>query len=157
MKKTGLLLIVGLVSALLGCASGGSTDTATEEERIRQDILGRAVMVNDGDVQPLIDAWCEDGIRMAPNKSPIVGKEALAKATKGSFAKWTFSDRVHDVQEVQVSGDLAFSWGFYWDKRTPKAGGDTITYRGKYLVILKRQPDGWWLKYNDCTNDDPAP
>ena len=105
MKQAGFLAIIGLVSGiamlLLGCASGGSPDAATEAEKIRQDILGRAVMVNNGDVQPLIDAWCEDGIRMAPKKSPIVGKEALAKATKASFAKWSFSDRVHDVQEVR--------------------------------------------------------
>ena len=51
MQKVWDVVMVGLVACvamlLLGCISGGATDAATEEERIRQDILGRAVMVND--------------------------------------------------------------------------------------------------------------
>jgi ketosteroid isomerase-like protein len=155
--KAWIGLVLVALAVLWACVSNAEDYEATQAEIIRQDILNRAVMVNEGNVEGLIAAWCEDGIRMAPNKKPIVGIENLAKATRGSFSKWEFSDRVHDVQEVRVSGDMAFSWGYYWDNRTPKAGGDTRTYRGKYLVILLRQPDGSWKKYNDCTNDDPAP
>ena len=148
-----VLLIVGLG----GYASGAADDREQQAEVIRADIVGRATMVNEGMVQELIDAWAEDGIRMAPNKSPIVGIDSLARATTASFDRFEFRNRVHDVQEVQVFGDWAFSWGYCSDERVPRAGGDTRPYYGKYLVILKRQPDGRWLKYIDATNDEPAP
>jgi ketosteroid isomerase-like protein len=134
-------LAVGVALLVPGCATMGSAEVAAQTEIVRQGIVDRAAMFNRGQVQGLIDAWDENGVNMPPGQSPT-----------------NFANRVHNVQEVRVvSPDWAFAWGYYNYERTPKEGGPTTRYYGKFSVILRRQPDGSWKKYIDCYNDEPMP
>ena len=153
------VLLAGIVALLLpGCVSMDPTEAAAQAEIVRQGILDRAAMFNRGEVESLVDSWDENGVNMPQGQSPVIGKDGLAKSTRASFEKTSYANRVHRPQEVQVvSPDWAFSWGYYSYERTPKAGGPMTKYYGKYLVILKRQPDGSWKKYIDCYNDEPPP
>jgi ketosteroid isomerase-like protein len=154
----GAVLSMGAALLVLGCASMEPADVAAQAEIVRQGILDRAAMFNRGEVQGLVDAWDENGVNMPPGQSPTIGKEGLAKVTRAPFERFNFANRVHDVQEVRVvSHDWAFAWGYYNYERTPKQGGPTTRYYGKFSVILKRQPDGSWKKYIDCYNDEPMP
>ena len=153
------VLLAGIVALVfLGCATMDPAEATAQAAIVRQGILDRAAMFNRGEVESLVDAWDENGVAMPQGQSPSIGREALAMSTRAPFEKNTFANRVHRPQEVQVaSRDWAFSWGYYSYERTPKAGGPTTKYYGKYLVILKRQPDGSWKKYIDCYNDEPMP
>lgn len=150
-----LLTVCAAAPAVFGCATTEARDAA-EAEKIRADIEGRAVMVNEGNGAGLLAAWDENGTLLAPNMPPISG-EGLTKINKKIFETWDFSNRVHDVKDVVVSGDWAFAWCLYSEERTPKAGGETVTFHGKALAVLKKQPDGSWKKYVDCSNTSPPP
>jgi ketosteroid isomerase-like protein len=151
-------LAVGVALLVPGCATMGSAEVAAQTEIVRQGIVDRAAMFNRGQVQGLVDAWDENGVNMPPGQSPTIGKENLAKVTRAPFERFNFANRVHNVQEVRVvSPDWAFAWGYYNYERTPKEGGPTTRYYGKFSVILRRQPDGSWKKYIDCYNDEPMP
>ena len=60
-------------------------------------------------------------------------------------------------EEVQVSGDLAVARGTYAATVTPKDGGEAISIDGKYMTLLKRQPDGSWKIYRDIYNSNVPP
>ena len=152
------ILAAGAALLVLGCASMAPAEAAAQAEIVRQGIVDRAAMFNRGEVQGLVDAWDDNGVAMPQGQSPVIGKEALARTTRAPFDKFTFANRVHNVQEVRVvSPDWAFAWGYYSHERTPKEGGPATKYYGKFSVILKRQPDGSWKKYIDCYNDEPMP
>jgi len=56
--------------------------------------------------------------------------------------------------EIQVTGEWAFDRGTYQWRGVPRAGGDAIDDRGKYLVILQRQVDGSWKLARAMDNSD---
>ena len=57
-------------------------------------------------------------------------------------------------QEIEVSGDLAVVRGVYSLTAVPKADGDPIPVDGKYMSVLKKQPDGEWKLYRDIFNSN---
>ncbi|MCB0167201.1 MAG: SgcJ/EcaC family oxidoreductase, partial [Anaerolineae bacterium] len=60
-------------------------------------------------------------------------------------------------EEVNVSGDQAVARGTYAATITPKDGSEPITIDGKYMTLLKRQPDGTWKIYRDIFNSNVPP
>jgi ketosteroid isomerase-like protein len=75
--------------------------------------------------------------------SVILGKEAiknfyLKKNLQNATVKWT-----PDFIDVSESGDLGYTYGHYcWKIVNEK--GDTITQKGIFHTVWKRQRDGSW-------------
>jgi ketosteroid isomerase-like protein len=61
------------------------------------------------------------------------------------------------VEEATAAGDWGYAKGTYVQTITPKAGGPVTSVDGKWLDILKRQPDGTWRLYIDCFNSNVPP
>ena len=59
--------------------------------------------------------------------------------------------------EAKVIGNWAFGSCDWSLSLTPKEGGETTTYDGKGLDVLKRQPDGSWKYYISCWNYNGPP
>jgi hypothetical protein len=60
-------------------------------------------------------------------------------------------------EETVVRGDIAYCRGTFTRVMTPKAGGASVNYDGKFLTILKRQGDGTRKIYRDCFNSNVPP
>ena len=113
---------------------------------------------NAGDAAALADLYTEDAIHMPPNRPALVGKEAIQSSYQTGFAQFT-QKLTLTLEEVEVSGDWAFSRSTYTGTGTPKAGGEPIFEdNGKFLAIHKRQPDSTWKIHRDIANSDrPLP
>jgi len=94
----------------------------------------------------------EDAVIMGPDRPLERGRAAIQarfEAAVGSIADLSITD-----SEIQGEGNLAYSrWA--WTV-TPVAGGSQspITFAGKSIVILRRQPDGRWLIALESYNMD---
>lgn len=55
--------------------------------------------------------------------------------------------------EVSASGDMGHTWGFFRMTAPDGNGGETLT-TGKYVTVMRKQPDGRWLPLNDIFNAD---
>ena len=55
------------------------------------------------------------------------------------------------------SGDQAVARGTYAATVTPKDGSEEIFIDGKYMTLLKRQPDGSWKIFRDIYNSNMPP
>lgn len=108
---------------------------------------------NTGDLDLWISLWDDDGIRMAPDTPAVFGKDQIRTQMTIPFEQFTFEISV-TPEENQVAGDWAFSRGTYTLSLTPKAGGETSQFSGKFLTILKKQADGSWKIARDCFNYD---
>jgi uncharacterized protein (TIGR02246 family) len=108
-----------------------------------------------GDMERWIALWTDDGIQMPPGAPRNVGKEQIRTANQPGMDQNDYEMTINPDQ-VQVLGDRAYSHGTYTCEMTPKAGGETKSYSGKFLDILEKQADGSWKIAIDCHNYNAA-
>lgn len=98
-----------------------------------------------GDVAAIAGLVGEETVLNTPTGS-VAGTAAILAHYRDVFAdrRAVFADH---LDEVEVSGDIAFTRGTYRLTLLPRRGaGEAIERAGRYLVLLKRQPDahyGW--------------
>jgi uncharacterized protein (TIGR02246 family) len=109
-----------------------------------------------GDMERWLDLWTEDGIQMPPDAPRNIGKEQIRTANQPGMDQNDYEMTINP-DEVRVLGDRAYSHGVGGFKMTPKGGGDTIEFIGKFLTILEKQADGSWKIAIDCFNRDAPP
>ena len=99
---------------------------------------------NAGDAERVAAVYAADGALLAPNLPPQKGRDAI-KAFWGGFLD-AYTVRFEVVSDtIEGRGDLAYNLGHYRFTAVPKAKGAPGTAdEGKFLEILKKQPDGSW-------------
>jgi ketosteroid isomerase-like protein len=111
------------------------------------------------DVDAIVSQWTEDFVVLPP-AGPIVrsrsANAAAAERGKKQMQALIPVDYVVEFEEIIVSGDYAFEWGMYRGTARPAAGGSDMTYSGKLMRILQRQPDGTWKMHRTMMTADPA-
>lgn len=111
-----------------------------------------AAATNDGNLERWMALWCDDGIQMPPAVPHRVGKSEIRKGMRPRFELFEVSKMVISTEEVRILGNRAYSHGTYTFEMTPRAGGETTSFSGKFLDILEKQPDGSWRIAIDCHN-----
>jgi ketosteroid isomerase-like protein len=167
MRQSVLALGVVLVAlTLLACAQQ-TTPVAEEAVTTEADVAAFEAVVLDtwvtwsatldaGDVDGLIALWDDNGVQMPPNAPAIHGKPAIREAFSEILLSVDFEEFTINNEEVQVFGDFGFARGSY-SFVNAMVEGDPVPFEGKYLTILKRQPDGSWKVYRDCFNSSTPP
>jgi uncharacterized protein (TIGR02246 family) len=108
---------------------------------------------NSQDLEKLLSLYTEDAVRMPPNEAAEVGKEAIRGSLQRSFGEFT-SQGGSVVDDVRVSGDLAYVRGTGEYTDTPKTGGEPIQGVGKWVAVHQRQPDGSWKMICEIWNSN---
>ena len=114
-------------------------------DRLREEFL---VLNRAKDAAGVANLHADDVVLMAPNSEAVVGRDALQALLQRSYDSPDETSVDFSSEEVEVLGEWAFARGTY--VQTGPADS------GKYLQILKRQPDGSW-KYarNMWSGDHP--
>jgi ketosteroid isomerase-like protein len=141
---TGCVFVVVSASVALGQARAKAedallaADVAWEKVYAAKD-LARAVALCD-----------EHGSMLVPDAPVATGKEALAKAIASDFAQ---GDTTWHPNKVGVarSGELGYTSGTT-DLTFKDAAGKTVTKRGNYLTVWKKDADGSWKVLFDSFN-----
>jgi uncharacterized protein (TIGR02246 family) len=139
-----LVLTLGLLAGL-SCApsgrheSGGAADLAAIA-RLRSEYTAAR---NDGDVQRLMALWTDDAVFMPMDEPTLTGREAIGRHIQ-DFLDQSPGEIELVPAETRVAGDWAFERGTEIVTMRTDPGGPSATIDVKYLVILKRQPDGSW-------------
>ena len=115
-----------------------------------------ASSLNAGDVDRYMALWADNAIQLPPDSLPLVGKETLRAGLESEVKAITYDMKITN-EEVNVSGDLAVARGTYAATITPKDGSNPIAIDGKYMTLLKRQPDGSWKIFRDIYNSNVPP
>ena len=68
-------------------------------------------------------------------------------------------DVVNNLEEIEVNGTWAYLIGVFAAKATPKNGGASEIVGGRYLILLRKDPDSAWRVLRDMGNSttDTAP
>ncbi len=83
--------------------------------------------------------FTEDGAEMPPNEALLQGRAAIREwlGTLGTITAYT-----QEAAEVDGRHRLAYYRGTYLI--TFATNGESVTDRGKNLIVLRKQPDGSW-------------
>jgi uncharacterized protein (TIGR02246 family) len=156
--RTTLLAALALAVASAACQPPAQEATGVSDEdvaaiRAVMEGLSQAVLVGDGARAAAFDT--QDAVFMPPNEPALRGRAAI-EAWTDAFPPIT--EFRLPIEEIDGRGDLAFVRGTISITFTPEGAPEPIQDAGKYVVILRRQPDGAWLIAVDIFNSDlPLP
>jgi uncharacterized protein (TIGR02246 family) len=91
----------------------------------------------------------EDAVFLVPGKSPMKGRSTLEQGLRGLLKGHRVASR-GEIQEIEVSGDLAYCWSKLSVSITPLSGGDASVRDGNALSIFRKQNDGSWVLIRDA-------
>ena len=138
---------------MAGCQQATAPDSRSAVAA-QQDIndLHSALLkgYNGKDAAAIAALYSEDAILMPPNLAPVKSKIAVGDFMRQMLVP-PYGSMLLNVAETVVSGDYAFSSGFYTVLRTD---GTTLD-NGKFVEVLKNESGSWHI-YRDIYNSDMA-
>ncbi len=121
----------------------------SDEQQIR-DLIATWLRVSaEGDSNKILPLMAEDVVFLIPGKPPMRSREAFA----ASFAGWQGKFRLEtdcEIQEIEVNGDLAYSWTKLSVTMTPLDGGPANRRSGYTLTVLRKNANGAWQIFRDA-------
>lgn len=104
------------------------------------------------DLEAMANRWTDDAIFMPPNHEVLEGRPAILDWLKSM--KFDVKDVTIDLHEVVGYGDLAYLRGSYSETFTSREFVEPTAERGKFLGVVRKQPDGTWLASHWTWNAD---
>jgi uncharacterized protein (TIGR02246 family) len=164
MKK--LLVILPLVFLLcftFGCqreeevAEEPAVNVEADIEAIKSVINQLSYAHDSGDLDSFLATQTEDIIFMPPGEESLYSKDSVRERFTPMFELFNLKI-APSIDEVKVSGDLAFVRYSYSLQVIPKAEGEMMELNGKVMFILIRQSDSSWKITHYISNfNSPSP
>jgi uncharacterized protein (TIGR02246 family) len=161
-----LLGAVAVVSMLAACSGSAPAPAAAPQAGTAQDVAAIGKMFDEyaaawkaSDAARIGKLYADDAIILPGDHVAETGLPAIVKYNQDFFDEYTPATFDITQQETQITGDLAYNRGAFTFSAMPKkTGGQPVSDRGKYIVILRRQADGtWkWSRDIDCSDGMPA-
>jgi len=121
---------------------------ANEEQAIRNLIATWLRATAEGDLSQVLKLMADDVVFLTPGREPF-GRKEFEAGFKGMQSQVRI-DGTSEIQEVQVSGDMAYCWNKLTINITPVSGGDAKQRKGHALSVLRKKPDGSWVIARDA-------
>ena len=102
-----------------------------------------------GDVETVLGLMAADVVFLVAGQAPMRGRGAFEKGLRGLLV----THRIESnglVQEVEVSGRLAYCWNELSVCMTPLSGGSPVLRSGSTLSILCKETSGAWVMLRDA-------
>jgi ketosteroid isomerase-like protein len=114
-----------------------------------------------GDAAAVANIYDENARIMSENDASSVGGAKLRERLEQGFEN-NVTAFASELEEIEVQGRGAGAWayivGLYAARSTPKAGGATKVYGGRFFILLRNTPQGWkvWRDIDNATPDAAA-
>ncbi len=145
--KRSVVLVSLLIAAAAATAQTRMIGPRADCEAIAKIMEDYALAGTHSDPELRLSLWDREGIAYKGDLS-VFDMAGVEKRVRANFAATTMNMWIK-IEEIYVSGDLAYAVGPYGSRQGPKAGGPMIVVDGRYLTVLRRQPDGSWKIYRD--------
>jgi len=102
-----------------------------------------------GDVESVLRLMADDVVFLVAGQPPMRGRRTFEKGLRGLLAAHRIASSA-EVQEIEISGDLAYCWSILNVEITPASGGSKVVRSGSALSILRKQSTGAWVVVRDA-------
>lgn len=160
MKNVNSLAVLASLLAVMACAQPTPTLGPASDADVKAvaailaafDSSGRT-----GALDQFISYSAEDVVLLAPDQPAVVGRDAMRELYRAIYAAVRI-EMTHTPLETHTLGDLVITRGSARGTATPRTGGPSTAFDNKFLMLLRRQPDGtlrtWRVAFN--SNAPPA-
>ena len=153
--RTVLLVLVAL--ALSGCS--GSEDSMQTEVSASKIELGQmnrdfGAALNAKDAKGAAALYTVDAVLIPPGEPLVRGREAIEEYWRGAIELGGIRDVSVETMDALSSGSLGYETGsFVLTVNGPD--GEAVIDKGRYVELLRREPDGRWLSTHGIWNASP--
>ena len=163
-----LTVVLALGIAMLGaCRSEGAASAVSNAAPAELSAADRAAIqaadsafvaaANAGDLDALTKVYASNASLLPPNLPPQKGLGAIRGYWGGFLKAYSVKFEIGS-DTVEGRGDLAYNVGHYRFTAVPKSrDGTGVADEGKFVEILKKQPDGSWKYLVDMYSSNLAP
>ena len=103
-----------------------------------------------GDIDTVLGLMAEDVIFLSAGKPPMRGRALpFAQGLRKLLSQHRIESK-GDIQEIEISGGLAYCWTSITVRIVPLSGGKGTLRAGSTLSILRKQPTGSWVVVRDA-------
>lgn len=102
-----------------------------------------------GDISKILSLMDEDAVFLRAQHPPMRGREAFATQFQKAIEQVRI-EATSTVQEIDVSGDMAYCWNELSVTMTPMKGGTPVRHSGPVLTIFRKRSDGTWVLSRDA-------
>jgi uncharacterized protein (TIGR02246 family) len=120
-----------------------------DEQAIRKLIALWHSATTAGDVNTVLGLIAEDAIFLVSGQPPMRGRSSFERVLRALLTQHRI-ESMNEIQEIEVSGNLAYCWSMLTVRVAPIAGGNPLVRKGSALSILRKQPDGSWIVMRDA-------
>jgi uncharacterized protein (TIGR02246 family) len=122
---------------------------STDEQAIRNVVALWHRATAAGEVDTVLTLMAEDVVFLVAGQPPMKGRSSFERGLRGLLAQHHI-ESTSNVQEIEVSGNLAYCWNILTVRVIPLSGGNSTVRTGSALSILHKQPDGSWVVVRDA-------
>jgi uncharacterized protein (TIGR02246 family) len=157
-RRTGLNLVFSFCLALLllatACTQPTPPDTRAADEQTIRDLDAQwSKTAAAGDLEGTVSYYSDDASLLPPNAPLAAGRQPIHAVWASLLGPGTSVSWQAGKVEVARSGDLASIVGTY-SLTMKDAQGMSVTDRGKFVEVWKKQADGKWKVVADIFNSD---
>ena len=117
----------------------------SDEDQIRALVAAWQAATRAGDVDTVLGLMTDDVVFLVPGRPPMDRSEFAALSRGPAGSPRPVIEAVSEIQEIQVSGDLAFAWTRLAVTVTPPGAVESIARAGHTLTIFRRVSGEWRL------------
>jgi uncharacterized protein (TIGR02246 family) len=129
---------------------------SSDQEAIRDLIALWHRATAAGEVETVLGLMSEDVVFLVAGQPPLKGRSSFERGLRG-LLEANRIESTGEVLEIQVSGDLAYSWTRLSVRVIPRTGGSENVRAGDALSVLRKLPNGSWVVVRDANLLVPAP
>ena len=122
---------------------------STDEQAIRALVALWHSATAAGDIDTVLGLMAEDVVFLVANQPPMRGRGSFERALRGLLSRHRI-ESTSEVQQVEVSGSLAYCWTNLTVRVVPLTGGNATVRAGSALSILRKQSNGSWVVVRDA-------
>jgi uncharacterized protein (TIGR02246 family) len=108
-----------------------------------------------GDVDTVLSLMSDDVVFLVAGHPPMRGRRSFESGLRRLLATHRI-ESTGEVQEIKVSGDLAYCWTELTVRIVPLSGGNPATRAGSALSILRKQANDSWVVVRDANMLPPV-
>lgn len=127
----------------------------SDEEQIRALVQTWQSATSAGDVDTVLGLMTDDVVFLVPGRPPMRKAEFAALSRVPAGSPRPKFEGVSEIQEIHVSGDMAYLWTKLSVTVTPPGASQPIERAGHTLTVL-RLVDGKWLLARDANLLSPV-
>jgi uncharacterized protein (TIGR02246 family) len=133
------------------------TAAFAQQDAVRRVLTDEYVKAESaGSVDAKMRLYMADAVLLPVDGQAVVGYQAIRNWHQGAYERAAVQ-LTPTVDEVQMLGDWAFARGSWTGTTTPKAGGEPRRESGKFVILMRRLPDGGsWRIAREMWNAQPA-